>query len=270
MKFFIMILILIISLFLTKYGVSEFFAWQVEGSYTLAGNIFDSLDLEAKKGSSFTLAMANTPESKDSTETKIKLPAPTHKGSMSVEETIKKRRTQRSFLPIALSQQQLSQILWAAQGITEERGFKRSIPSAGALYPLDIFVVVGKEGVNGLKSGLYHYQPDHQQLTCVIRGDIRKKVAEAALSQMWISPAPITIIITAEYDRTTRKYGKRGIRYVHMEVGHAAQNIFLQAEALNLGAGIVGAFEDNSLKEILELPDNYDPLLIMPVGISNS
>jgi len=269
MKLFVMILIVIISLFITKYGRADFLAWQNEGSYNQDEDISGSLPSGPTEGFPFMLAMASVPESKDTSKNNIDLPKPKFKGSMSVEETIKKRRTERSFVSITLSQQQLSQILWAAQGITEEGGFKRSIPSAGALYPLNIFAVVGKEGVDDVQAGVYQYQPAHHQIKCVIPGDLRKKLAEAALSQMWISRAPITIVITAEYERTTEKYGKRGVRYIHMEVGHAGQNIFLQAESLNLGAGIVGAFEDERVKDILKLPDEYVPLLIMPVGVSH-
>lgn len=270
MKFLITILILTFSFFIIRYGGADFFAWQNEGSYNHDGHILGSLSLEATKGFRFMLAMAGVPEPKDTNKNTIDLPKPKFTGSISVEETIKKRRTERSFVSIALSQQQLSQILWAAQGITEEGGLKRSIPSAGALYPLDIFVVVGEDGVNDVQAGVYHYQPAHHQIKCVIPGDLRKKLAEAALGQMWIARAPVIIVITAEYERTTGKYGKRGIRYVHMEVGHAGQNIFLQSESLNFGAGIVGAFADDRVKDILNLPDEYVPLLIMPVGVSNS
>ena len=270
MKLFVMILIVTISLFITKYGRADFFAWQRHGTYNCAGNIFGFLSAGATQAFSFMLAMANVPASNDTNKNSIDLPKPKFTGSMSLEETIKKRRTKRNFVPIALSQQQLSQILWAAMGITEDEGYKRSIPSAGALYPLDIFAVVGNDGVDDLQAGVYHYQPAHHQIKCIIQADLRKKLAEAALSQMWIARAPITIVITAEYERTRGKYGKRAVRYVHMEVGHAGQNIFLQAESLNLGAGIVGAFSDDRVKEILNIPDEYVPLLIMPVGVSDS
>ena len=203
-------------------------------------------------------------------KSEIPLPLPKYRGSLTVEEAIKKRRTIRNFSSaVSLNQQMVSQILWAAQGITEKGGDKRSIASAGALYPLDVYVLVGNKGVDGLAAGLYHYHPSENKIQLCIQGDLRKKVAEAALSQTWIAHAPIIIIITAEYTRTTKKYEERGRRYVHMEVGHAGQNIFLQAEALGLNAGIVGAFQDENLKETLKLPLSYDPLLIMPIGAGN-
>ncbi|MEW5802682.1 MAG: SagB/ThcOx family dehydrogenase [bacterium] len=209
---------------------------------------------------------SDTGQNNDTGHNKIKLPVPRCQGSISVEEAIKLRRTRRSFLTAPLSKQQLSQILWAAMGITEEGGEKRSVPSAGALNPLDIFIVVGKKGITQMEEGVYHYHPTDHQLIRVGSRDLRKQIAEGALGQSWISQTPVVIVITGEYVRTTRKYGERGIRYVHMEAGHVAQNIFLQSVALELGAGIVGAFDDEKIKSGMNLPDNYNPLLIMPVG----
>jgi SagB-type dehydrogenase family enzyme len=183
-----------------------------------------------------------------------------------VERAIKERRTVRAFLPDSLSIVQLSQLLWAAQGTTDTRRGLRAAPSAGALYPLDIYVVVGKGGVEALAAGVYRYRPANHSLEVVDKEDRRKDVAHAALTQMWIATAPVIFVITAEYGRITSKYGERGVRYAHIEVGHVGQNIFLQAGALKLVAGIVGAFRDASLADAIGAPKGQEPLIIIPVG----
>lgn len=192
----------------------------------------------------------------------IKLPQPRLKGQMSVEEAISRRRSVRDFKPEPLSIEQLSQILWAAQGITG-RGQFRSAPSAGALYPLEIYAVVGS--VEGLEPGVYHYNPENHSIIKEIEGDLRQQLCDAALRQDSVITAPVNIVFTAIYERTSRKYGERAARYVHIEVGHAAQNVYLQAEALGLGTVMMGAFHDDRVKEILHL-QKEEPLVIMPVG----
>lgn len=194
------------------------------------------------------------------------LPQPAYDGDISVERAIKERRTVRAFGPDSLSIVQLSQLLWAAQGTTDARRGLRAAPSAGALYPLDIYVVVGKGGVEALAAGVYRYRPANHGLEVVDKEDRRKDVAHAALTQMWIATAPVIFVITAEYGRITSKYGERGVRYAHIEVGHVGQNIFLQAEALKLVAGIVGAFRDASLADAIGAPKGQEPLIIIPVG----
>lgn len=145
-------------------------------------------------------------------------------------------------------------------------GFKRSAPSGGALYPLDLYVVTGDVAVEGLKTGIYHYHPEKHIIKEVGKGDKRKDVARASLRQMWMAKAPIILVITAEYKRITGKYGERGIRYAMIEAGHVGQNIFLQAEALGLVAGIVGAFSDSDVAKSIEALKDHQPLLLMPVG----
>lgn len=201
-----------------------------------------------------------------SEEKLIKLPDPSYQGKISVEKAIKKRRTIRDFQKKSLVLSQLSQILWAAQGVTDNRGFMRAAPSGGALYPLDVYVVVGEMGVDGLKAGIYHYDAKYHTVKELCKGDRRKDVARASLGQMWIAKAPIILVITAEYKRITGKYGERGVRYAVIEVGHVGQNIFLQSEALGLGAGIVGAFHDNEVAKSIEALKDHQPLIIMPVG----
>ena len=131
---------------------------------------------------------------------------------------------------------------------------------------MDIYSVVGRDAVEGTSAGVYHYEPKGHAVTRVSEGDLRTDLARASLSQMWMSRAPVNFVITAEYDRITGKYGRRGIRYAMIEAGHIGQNLFLQAEALNLKAGIVGAFDDRDVGRVLGLPKTHEPLLIMPVG----
>jgi SagB-type dehydrogenase family enzyme len=194
------------------------------------------------------------------------LPKPNFNGEMAFETALKNRRTIRAFRPDPISLEFLSQMLWAAYGITEQGGFKRSAASGGALYPMDVYGLVGEEGVNGLSAGIYHYEPMPHEIITLCEKDARTDLARASLSQMWMARAPVTLVITAEYSRICKKYGQRGVRYAMIEAGHMGQNIFLQAEALGLGAGIVGAFEDEHVIEVMGIPRTHEPLLLMPVG----
>ncbi len=155
------------------------------------------------------------------------------------------------------------QSLWSAQGHTHADGF-RTAPSAGALYPLEIYVVAGD--VADLPAGVYRYQPREHNLVLVQRGDLRAPLASAALGQAWIRSAPAVLAIAGVYQRTARKYGKRGRRYVHIEVGHAAQNVYLQATTRGLATVLVGAFNDTEVQEVLGLPSDHAPLGLMPLG----
>ena len=196
----------------------------------------------------------------------IQLPAPSAEGKMSLEAAIEKRRSRRRFEDKALKLAQISQILWAAQGITEKGGIKRAAPSAGALYPLEIYLVVRK--VEGLEAGVYHYNPAKHTIDLILKGNYQNPLARACLGQMFIADAPVCIVITAEYERTTVKYGRRGIRYVHMEAGHAGQNICLQVVSLGLGTVSVGAFQDEEVSRVLNLPKAHRPLYVFPIGYS--
>ncbi len=189
----------------------------------------------------------------------IKLPKPKEKGLTSIEETLNRRRSVRDYKKGPLGLEEISQLLWAASG---KNLYRRTAPSAGATYPLETYLVVGE--VEGLEPGIYHYSFSSHRLERIREQDIRKKLCRSALGQSMIEEAPIDIIIAADYDRTTGHYGQRGIRYVHMEVGHVGQNISLQANALSLGTVMIGAFEDNQVKEILGIKE--EPLYIIPVG----
>lgn len=187
-------------------------------------------------------------------------------GTVSLEKTIRVRRTIRSFTSRQLTLEQFTQLLWAAYGITEERGYKRAAASGGACYPMDIYAVVGEDGVKGMDAGIYHYDPMGHRVSLILKGELRQEVARASLGQMWMARPPLSLVICAEYARITSRYGDRGVRYAMIEAGHIGQNVFLQAEALGLGAGIVGAFQDEAVIQVMGIPPSHEPLLIMPVG----
>jgi len=198
-------------------------------------------------------------------EEEIKLPSPQLEGKMSVEEALTRRRSRRVFKDYSLTMEQVSQLLWSAQGITEKRRGFRTAPSAGATYPLDIYLVVGKDKVENLKAGVYHYN-HHHSLTIILEGDKRRELARACLRQKFIEDAPVSLIITAEFSRITNRYGKRGVYYAYMEAGHIGQNVYLQAESLGLGTVVIGAFYEEDVSQALNLPDQHIPLYVMPVG----
>jgi len=195
----------------------------------------------------------------------IKLPPPLLKGKVSLEEAITKRRAVRRYRPESLALFQLSQILWSAQGVTGG-GRLRAAPSAGATYPLEIFVVIGKQSIEELETGIYHYEVDSHSLSLHKPGDFRIDLARAALDEGFIAVAPVDIVICALYTRTSYRYGRRGERYVHMEVGHVGQNIHLQAVALGLATVEVGAFDDEDVRKVLGVEEQIKPLYIMPIG----
>lgn len=188
----------------------------------------------------------------------IQLPRPARSGVVSLEEAISQRRSAREFDPGPLTLRQLSQLLWMAQGITASEGY-RTVPSAGALYPLEIYVV--------LPTGFYHYDPDRHRLDRISVDDLRFALCRAALEQQAILEAEAVFVMTAVYERTAAKYGTtRGARYVHLEAGHAAQNLLLETVALGLGAVTIGAFHDAEVQKALSLPRNHEPLYLIPVG----
>ncbi|MBW2408821.1 MAG: SagB/ThcOx family dehydrogenase [Deltaproteobacteria bacterium] len=193
----------------------------------------------------------------------IQLPEPGFAGEVSVEHALQMRRSVRSYKNEPLSISDLSQILWSAQGITTPRGF-RTAPSAGALYPLELYVVAGN--IINLPSAIYRYRTAEHSLLKIVPGDRRSELSRAALQQSAIKKAPAILLFCAVYERTTEKYGQRGIRYVHMEVGHAAQNACLQAIALGLNTVVIGAFRDTEVKKIADLPAEEQPQYLVPIG----
>lgn len=181
----------------------------------------------------------------------------------SLEELLRQRRSIRAYSDAPLTKDEVMKLLWAGQGITSPAGF-RTAPSAGALYPLEIYLVAGN--VDNLTPGIYKYNPVKNDLTLVREGDVRTSLAAASLGQSSVSDGAIDIVIAAVYERTKIKYGSRGERYVHIEVGHAAQNICLQATALGLGLVTVGAFDDAAVAKVIGMPQDESPLYVIPVG----
>lgn len=188
----------------------------------------------------------------------IALPVPQVRGTLTLEEALAQRRSVRAFSDAPLTPAELGQLLWAAQGVTNPSGL-RTAPSAGALYPLEVYAVI--------REAVYHYEPQGHRMTVHVQGDARPALHAAALRQDPVLSAPAVIVIAAVYARTAQKYGAdRGARYVHLEAGHAAQNILLQAVSLNLGGVPIGAFEDEKVKQALQLPPDQQPLYLIPVG----
>lgn len=193
----------------------------------------------------------------------VKLPPPARGGGMTLEEALAKRRSIREFRNEPLTLSDVSQLLWSAQGVTDPNGY-RTAPSAGALYPLEAYLVAGK--VTDLRSGIYKYDCRRHQLIRVVDGDKRGELSRAALEQSCVRSAAVVLAFTAVFERTTVKYGKRGTNYVCLEAGHAAQNVHLQAVSLGLGSVPVGAFEEDRVKRLLQLPVEERPMYLLAVG----
>lgn len=181
-----------------------------------------------------------------------------------LEYLLRTRRSVRRFRVEPIPLDSVAQLVWAAQGNVNEAGL-RTVPSAGALYPLTVYAVAGN--VEGLNSGVYKYVPRTHNLACSLEGDHRDALSVAALGQVWVRHAPVDLVITADFTRTTERYHDRGLHYVYMEAGHAAENVYLLATALGLGTVAIGAFDDDQVVRTLHLPIAEHPLYIMPVGI---
>ncbi len=193
----------------------------------------------------------------------IALPQPDRQGGLPLHAALEARRSIRDYGDEPLTLEEVGQLLWAAQGLNDPRGY-RTAPSAGALYPLELYLVAGN--VAGLAPGVYHYDPRAHALTPLAEGDLRSALARASLGQSCVERGAATLVFAAEFERTTGRYGQRGQQYVYIEVGHAAQNVYLQAAGLGLGTVAVGAFEPESIGQTLGLPEAFAPLYLMPVG----
>ena len=190
--------------------------------------------------------------------TLIKLPLPRLKSDISLEQTLTGRRSWRAYESKPLSLEQVGQILWAAQGLRDKSSRGRTAPSAGATYPLILYVV--------LPEAVHIYDPQQHALGLHLQGDLRRGLARASLEQYWFVTAGMVVVIAADFRRTTGRYGQRGKRYVLIEVGHAAENVFLQGQALGLGSVAVGAYDDQAVENLLNLPENQEALLLIPIG----
>jgi SagB-type dehydrogenase family enzyme len=193
----------------------------------------------------------------------VPLPPPRIRGTVAVEEAMKRRRSTRVYSRDSLSLAEAAQLLWAGHGVKDPGG-GRTIPSAGALYPLELYLVAGR--VDGLPAGVYRYRPERHDLVLTVGGDRREALCAAALEQSCVRSAAAVIAVTADFGRTTGTYGRRGIQYVLMEAGHAAQNVHLQAEADGLGTVVVGAFDDEEVGMTLGLPSGMRAIILMPFG----
>jgi SagB-type dehydrogenase family enzyme len=188
----------------------------------------------------------------------VKLPDPLTEQGISLQAALSSRRSVREFSSEPLTMDEISQLLWAAQGITHD-GDRRTAPSAGATYPLELYLVTAES--------VFQYVARDHALLSTMEGDLRQDLYAASLEQEFILEAPVTVVFTAVFARTEQRYGSnRSPRYVHIEVGHAAQNLMLQAVTLGLDTVPVGAYEDEIVSRVLNLPVDHIPLYLVPVG----
>lgn len=195
---------------------------------------------------------------------RIQLPEPKTKGQVSIEEAIANRRSVRGYKDEPLTLAEISQLVWAAQGITDSDLGKRSAPSAGGIYPVEIYVVV--QNVEGLEAGVYHYVPAVNVLEEVFLEEVSERLSGTALGQDFIAEAPVNLIVTGNAPIVMEKYGNEGMKYTNIEIGHVSQNIYLQAEGLGLGTVTIGALNEEAIRHVLDLPSEHTPHYIMPVG----
>ncbi len=185
------------------------------------------------------------------------LPEPQRQGGAALTVVLDRRRSCREFTDETMTPEALGQCLWAAQGRNAHA--RRTAPSAGALYPLEVYALTA--------DGVARYDSAKHRLHSHIQRELRDRLADAALGQMFIAVAPATIVLCAVFALVAVRYGKaRGERYTLIEIGHAAQNVLLQAEALGLGCVPVGAFDDHEVQALLELPSDHIPLYLLPIG----
>lgn len=237
---------------------------RVFGSLGVAGLIAVIVWLVVAKTGLIELGQGNALQDKMPAGNQVILPEPKKQSETSIEEALFERRSVREYRGEALNLEEISQLLWAAQGITAPERGGRTAPSAGALYPLELYLVA-KEA-QGLAAGVYHYLPEGHKLERRLEGDLNLELARAALGQTAVEEAPVTLVFTAVFERTTQKYGQRGRNYVYLEAGHAAQNVYLQVQSLDLGTVVIGAFDDEAVKKCLALSQEEIPLYIMPIG----
>lgn len=229
-------------------------------------------DINKVRSEQVKMETINT-ELKELNDSIYQLPSPRFDSNVSIEQTLLMRRSRRYYRDQALTSKEISQILWAAYGISQPRnepyfhstGGLKTAPSAGALYPLEIYLLSGK--ISDLPSGLYKYLPNGHLLKKVHNSDLRSGLAQAAFDQLMLQEAPVNLVYTAVFERNTKRYGQRGKnRYVPMDIGHSAENVYLQVEALGLGTCAIGAFDDDKVTQLLNLPPNEEPMYLMPVG----
>ena len=193
----------------------------------------------------------------------ILLPNPDQEGRATVEQTLARRRSIRDFEGSPMTLAEVGQLLWAAQGVNDPSDL-RTVPSAGALYPLELYAITMAS--SHLAAGIYHYRPRSHAIELVVAGDFHVRFVAAALMQEWIAKSSLILVVAACHGRTVARYGDRGRRYVAIEAGHCAQNVYLQATALGLGSTEVGAFNDDAVARLILLPQDQEPVTSMVVG----
>ncbi len=191
----------------------------------------------------------------------IPLPEIRLDGEVSVERALALRRSLRSYSQESLSLREIGQVLWSAQGVTD-RG--RTAPSAGALYPIELYLVAGD--VDELEPAVYRYHPAAHAVEPVVAGDLRARLREAAHGQAWVGSPPAVLVIAGAVERTAVKYGARAERYVLIEAGAVAENVYLQCEAMGLATVLVGAFVDEAVNTVLMLPEAEEAYVLMPLA----
>ncbi len=194
---------------------------------------------------------------------RLALPAPGDAQGLSLEEALRQRRSIRTYAATPISQETLSRLLFHTDGINAERGGirLRAAPSAGALYPIEIYIVVHR--VEGVEAGVYHYAVQDHALTQLRAGDMRDEVMRAGLWQRFLGEANVVLILTAIFQRLRWKYRERAYRYALLEAGHIGQNIYLAATALEMGACAVGAFDDNALNALVGVDGEEEAAVYM-------
>lgn len=193
----------------------------------------------------------------------VTLTKPKKNGSSGVLKLFWQRRSIRSYKARSLSKIQLSTLLFAAQGINRRGGW-RTVPSAGGLYPVELYVAIGD--VKQIPHGVYRYQAATHRLQLVSEGQWQHALADAAWQQDWIAKAPVILIYTAAVKRTSRKYGARAWQYIFIEVGHAAQNVVIAAQALGLGSAVAGAFDAARVRRLCRLKKGEKAVYFQTVG----
>ncbi|AQU03139.1 MAG: nitroreductase family protein [Dehalococcoides mccartyi] len=196
----------------------------------------------------------------------IKLPPPAVRGKMTVEEAINKRRSVRAFSSRGLTKEILSQLLWASDGITDTVDKLRSAPSAGAIYPLELYIIAGDKGVEGLDAGVYRYNPERHVLHLQLGGDFRLQLAEGCFNQDFVADAPFSLVICYRPDELIKRYGKSADKYAYFEVGHAAQNFCLECVSSGLGSVVIGAFTEETVCKSMNLNGHPKPLYVIAAG----
>lgn len=193
----------------------------------------------------------------------VKLPEPETKGGPPIWDCLRKRRSVRDYKTQTVSLKELSQILWGSYGVTaKEWGYYlKTAPSAGALYPIEIYVA--SFNVEGLKKGIYHFNPKDMTLIGVFEGDFSGEITSACLGQDFILDSAFTLVLTAIPSRTMGRYRERGVRYILMDLGCIIQNIYLSLTAMNMGGCIIGAFSDSAMNKIMNLNPEKELVLAL-------